>query len=263
MHPSVLAKGPVVCGVCETEFITEASVRQRPPEPERTASNVDHSFMARRRETLRTSGDVELRQWLLRERERIETGIGDPAAALDGVAPILTKRLDRIDAAVGLLDGRRSDRTGPVTDTGDRRVEGWYANYGTADEQPMVAGDDLEQEQLSALARAILRRDGTIRGPDLDLGPIDVAVGDRLAVARELLYGPPAGTLGDVVAVDVEREVCTVDFATWGAVHIEPDSDLACAVTYDYARVDLARPIDPVLALEAERQRAMVLEPEL
>lgn len=262
MHPATLAKGPVICGVCDTEFTTEASVRQQPVERDPAASNVDDTFMARRRQALRASTD-DLRERLLRDRERIATGIDDPVAALEGVEPILTRRLERIDAAVALLEGDKPDQCRPPTDAAGARVERWYERFGTADEQPMVAADDVEREQLSAMARAVLRRDGTIRGRELDLGPLDVAVGDRLVVARPIPDGPPLGTLGDVVSVDVERETCIVDFATWGVRRVEPDSEFACAVTYDYASVDLAQPLDPALALEAERQRALVLEHEL
>jgi hypothetical protein len=263
MHPGTLAKGPVICGLCGSEFTVGAEVRQLPEAASSRPSNVDDSFVARRREALRSTANDDLRGRMLRDRERIASGVDDPSAWFEGSAPLLTKRLERIDAAVAELDDRRpDDPVRPVDDSTDQRVERWYAAYGTLDERPMVAADDLEQEQLASLARAVLRRDGSIRGPDLDLGPLDVAVGDRVVVVRPLHDGPPLGTPGDVVGVDHGSERCKVDFSTWGTLEIEPDSEAACAIGHDYAVVDLAQPVDPVLALEAERQRAMVLERE-
>jgi hypothetical protein len=108
----------------------------------------------------------------------------------------------------------------------------------------------------------MLRHDGTLRGPDVDLGPLDVAVGDRVVVRDHREGVPPPGTLGSVVSVDSERVSCTVDFATWGTLEVNGDSGEAAALSHDYAILEPDRVVDPVLALQAERERAMAMELE-
>jgi hypothetical protein len=128
----------------------------------------------------------------------------------------------------------------------------------------MVALDPDEVEELTTLARTLLRREGVVRGPDLDLGPLDVAVGDRVVIERELRDGPPPGTPGSVVAVDTGRESCTVDFATWGTLDVGCDTEAAAALAHDYVALERSAAVHPsAAALQAERERVLTLEPEL
>jgi len=265
MHASVLAQGPVVCGVCGTEFTTGAEVR-RDVEPSAESATVDTSFQARRREALAAERDQRLRETLEIEWSMLASAVDDPSAGVDGSAGPMRERLDRIEAAIAALGGEPPDASrggAPTTPHAvDGRLQAWYAHYGTAAEAPMVAVDPVELDELERRARAMLRRDGTLRGPDVDLGPLDVAVGDRVVVRHDLEGCPPPGTLGSVVSVDSERVSCTVDFATWGTMDVGGDSEEAAVLVHDYATLEHAHGVDPALALETERERAMALELE-
>jgi hypothetical protein len=225
MHESVLAQGPVICGVCGTDFTTDAGVRHE-VELAQEPTNVDTSFQARRREALAA------------ERQR---QLGDLVEDTPRTAGHPAKRAGR---------------------SADDCLSAWYARYGTAQEAPIVAVDPADKDDLERTARALLRQDGTLRGPDVDLGPLDVAVGDRLVVQQQLDGGPPRGTLGSVVLVDAEHESCTVDFATWGTLQVDADSAEADALLYDYASIGDPHEVDVVRAPTVEREPVMSVELE-
>jgi hypothetical protein len=225
MHAGVLAQGPVICGVCGTEFTTGAEVR-REVEREAGSANVDTSFQTRRREALAAERDRGLREGLEIER----------TVASD-----------------------QQSRMGHPT---SGRLRRWYERYGTADEAPMIARDLRDLGDLERTARDLLRGDGTLSGPDVNLGPLDVAVGDRVIVKDPLDGGPPPGTLGSIVSVDPQRVSCTVDFATWGTLEVDGDSKEAAVLAHDYATLGHPDGIDPSLALTVERERAMAMELE-
>jgi hypothetical protein len=192
----------------------------------------------------------------------------DPDVWSDGTGPYLRDRLDRIDAALTELGvpAVSTDAPGDARplDPPDARVEDWHRHLGTLHEEPMVAHHPDEVEELTTLARTLLRREGVVRGPDLDLGPLDVAVGDRVVIERELRDGPPPGTPGSVVAVDTGRESCTVDFATWGTLDVGCDTEAAAALAHDYVALERSAAVHPsAAALQAERERVLTLEPEL
>lgn len=266
MHASVFAQGPVVCGLCETEFTTGAEVRQE-VEPGAEPSTVDTSFGVRRQEALAAERDQQFLEMLEVQWSLVATAIDDPTVGVDGTVGPLRARLDRIEAAIAALGGQQPGgfklRSGQTVEPSDGRVHDWYSHYGTATEVPMVAADPVELDELQRRARALLRRDGVLRGPDLDLGPLDVAVGDRVIMHdHELSDSPPPGTMGSVVAVDSKRGTCTVEFATWGALEVGSDSTEAAVLSHDYATLDEGAALDPTLALQAERERAMAMELE-
>lgn len=264
MHASVLAQGPVVCGVCGTEFTTGAEVRHG-VELDARSPTVDTSFQARRREALAAERGGRLRETLETERSMLAAALDHPSAGDARVAGPLQARLDRIEAAFNALRGDRpglSRGTTPTSGSLDGRLQTWYVHYGTQAEAPMAATDPVELEELEWRARDLLRRDGTLQGPDLDLGPLDVAVGDRVVTRQHLGDGPPPGTLGTVVSIDMERMSCTIDFATWGTLHVADNSEEAAVLVHDYATLEHAPGVDPVSALQAERERAMVMELE-
>lgn len=168
MAPSVLARGPVICGVCGSEFSTgvqaEASTGR--------LSTVDFSF--------------------------------------------LDRRLTQVD---------------------DPRLADWYARVGTLHENPIVVVDTEEAERLTALARNLLKADGTLTGPTVDIDGREFQVGDRVTVTRGVPSGPEVGTFGTVEEADPELGAVRFDFATWGRVRVPLVSALARSVTHDYATV--------------------------
>ena len=265
MHAGVLAQGPVICGVCGTEFTTGAEVR-REVERETGSANVDTSFQARRREAMAAERDRELREGLEIERSVLDSAVDDVSGGREGTAGIFRERRDRVDAAIASL---RDGMPGIASDTASRiqhptngRLRRWYERYGTADEAPMIALDARDLGELERTARELLRGDGTLCGPDVDLGPLDVAVGDRVILKDPLDGGPPPGTLGSIVSVDPQRVSCTVDFATWGTLEVDRDSEEAAVLAHDYATLGHTEGIEPSLALTVERERAMAMELE-
>ncbi len=176
MAPSVLARGPVICGVCGGEFSTGAQAEASTGR----LSTVDFSF------------------------------------------------LDRRHAQADRLLGASND---------DPRVADWYERVGTLHEEPMAVVDAGEAERLTAMARAVLKADGTLAGPAVDIDGREFQAGDRVVVTREVPSGPEAGTLGTVEEADPELGAVRFDFATWGRVRVPLVSALARSVTHDYATV--------------------------
>jgi hypothetical protein len=64
------------------------------------------------------------------------------------------------------------------------------------------------------------------------------------------------------VSVDPQRVSCTVDFATWGTLEVDRDSEEAAVLAHDYATLGHTEGIEPSLALTVERERAMAMELE-
>jgi hypothetical protein len=174
MAPSVLARGPVVCGVCGSEFSTGAEVSAG------RLSALDFSFVERRK------------------------------AQVEGVLKELGD---------------------------DPRLADWYQRVGTLHEVPIEVTDVAEAEQLTRMARAALKADGSLTGPTVDVEGRELQAGDRVIVTREVPSGPEAGTPGRVQEVDPDLGAVRFDFATWGRVRVPLASALAQSVTHDYATV--------------------------
>ncbi|MCO6728866.1 hypothetical protein, partial [Streptomyces sp. CHA16] len=78
----------------------------------------------------------------------------------------------------------------------------WYQRFGTLEEEPMPARDPLEASRRSLQARALLKADGTLTGPSLKEGGVEVMRGDRVIATATSYDGPPSGTPGTVEVVD-------------------------------------------------------------
>ncbi|HVT77853.1 MAG TPA: hypothetical protein VHD87_12545 [Acidimicrobiales bacterium] len=174
MAPSVLARGPVVCGVCGSEFATGAEVSND------RLSALDFSFLERRK------------------------------AQLEGVLKELG---------------------------GDQRLADWYQHVGTLHEEPIAVDDPAEAEQLTRMARAALKADGSLEGPTVEVDGREFQAGDRIIVTREVPGGPEAGTPGRVDEADPDLGAVRFDFATWGRVRVPLASALARSVEHDYVTV--------------------------
>lgn len=273
MAPSVLARGPVVCGACGTEFTTGAEVaRDQAANDDRV---VDSSFIARRRAAL----DAPRRETLAaleQQRDRL----GSALALWSGDVPPpfqpLRDRYERLAAAIRSLGGQpRSDFGNPSSDQRaalvelanareiDARFAAWYERFGTADERAMQAHGHADAASLVAVARASLAADGTLSGPAVDLGGFEVRCGDRVVVARATPDGPAVGTEGTVHSVDAVGRSCRVDFAIWGDVDVHVASDIARSLTYDYIALEGASVTATATDAHLEIERATILEPEL
>jgi hypothetical protein len=254
MAPKVLAAGPVLCGLCGNEFRTGRETTRRtdivePGEAER-AGTVDHTFLTRRRKALTSEprsavaggGEASLPAFLraareagyaahpavvaLAHRHNLEAG---PAAGADGPDPELTS-VQREGLVELVVAGDKP---------GDWAVASWYQSRGTEREQPMVAGDMPESVRRRGLARAMLKADGTLHGPALDVCGREFLAGDQVVVGpigmRSLDLDP--GVPGTVTQVDPEGGWLDVDFPTAGAYRLSATSSEAVALAYGYADV--------------------------
>lgn len=299
MAPSVLARGPVVCGVCGSEFSTGAELAGpagqavvadgRPvgegvdaaPAGDAEAA-ADRSFLDRRRAAVegerRTS---DLREVVARHRASLAFALSSadhpdhPA-----LAPLRDRhaRLGRIqDHLDGLVPDRplgadaaawqeSADQAGAVralveADMSEARLAAWYEHLGTLRGEPMAAADAVEAERLTRMARTLLKADGTLRGPAVEIQGREFQAGDRVVVTAEVPGGPPAEAMGTVSEADPELGSVRVDFPTWGHVRVPLVSALAGSLTHDYAAVaDPEQEIapDPAVALELDRLGAGV-----
>src|SRR5207244_214934 len=111
---------------------------------------------------------------------------------------------DRGSASDLQVDGVRELLDGRATPDDVAAVARWYETFGTLDEQPMPRGDDPHER--IGVARALLKADGTLNGPHLDMGETDLLVGERVISTRDVPgFGLAAGTPGTVQHIDAER----------------------------------------------------------
>lgn len=252
MAPSVLARGPVVCGVCGSEFSTGAEVER----PDGDAV-VDRSFVDRRRAVVeREQRAVNLREVVVRHRASLAFALASadqpdhpalaPLRARHARLGVIEDRLDGRVAAVALGGDPAAGLTAEQVEAvrvlveeavSEERLAGWYEDLGTLRGEPMAAADAIDAERLTWLARTLLKADGTLRGPSVDVGGREFQAGDRVLVTKEVPGGPGAGVMGWVSEADPELSAMRVDFPTWGDVRTPLVSALALSLTHDYAEI--------------------------
>ncbi len=272
MAPSVLARGPVVCGVCGSEFSTGAEVERAGGE-----AVVDRSFLDTRRAAV--EGDtraVDLREVVGRHRASLAFAISSADQPDDPALAPLRERHARLGAILERLgDGTGVDRSGGdvvlprgsaeqadavrllvAEGAGEGRLAGWYEDLGTLRGEPMTAAGVADAERLTRLARTLLQADGTLRGAAVEVGDREFQAGDRVIATAEVPGGPGAGVMGTVTEVDPELGAVRIDFPTWGQVRTPLVSALARSIDHDYAAVVEAEvEIVPEAGVEVELER--------
>ncbi|MGI8685704.1 MAG: DUF6166 domain-containing protein, partial [Acidimicrobiales bacterium] len=272
MAPSVLARGPVVCGVCGSEFSTGAEVERPGGE-----AVVDRSFLDRRRAAVDgEKGAADLREVVGRHRASLAFAISSADKPDDPALAPLRERHARLGVILERLgDGTGVDRSGgdavlprgsaEQTDAvrllvaqsaGEVRLAGWYDDLGTLRGEPMTAADAPDAERLTRLARTLLQADGTLRGAAVEVGGREFQAGDRVIATDEVPGGPGAGVMGTVTEADPELGALRVDFPTWGEVRTPLVSALARSIDHDYAAVVEAElEVVPEAGVEMELER--------
>jgi hypothetical protein len=270
MAPSVLAAGPVLCGLCGTEFDVgrqiSAGTEKTAPAAERN-DVVDHTFLAKRQEIIARERVPEARLAAFLSAAR-EAGISaHPAvAALAHRHDLLTDRRGPADAEGPDLALTPVQREGLIElalagdKPGDWAVVSWYQSVGTEHEQPMPAGTLDEAGRRRNLARVMLKADGTLHGPAVEV------LGREFLAGEHIVVGPngirplelDAGIPGTVEQVDPAGQWLDVDFPTAGHYRFATDGPEAVALAYGYAdvipgldRVDL-RTLDLQPPIEVE-----------
>jgi hypothetical protein len=255
--PSTLAAGPIVCGLCGSAFAEPKTADRAEVAP--AAAVVDQTFLERRRQQLdieRQTPDDPAR--LERHHARLDAVVAELAPTAPDVTSLLRERLDRLRALRGEPEhrvpvtpeqrGGLADLARELLQDGDGdAVRRWYERVGTSHEEPMPAAHDVDEARRLRLARALLRADGTLRGPEVSIGREPLAAGDRVIVT-----GPngvvPVGTLGTVEAVDAEAAEVDIDFSTWGRLRVGSGDAVLRSLRHDY--VTEVDPLPPEVELD-------------
>ncbi|MBW3643024.1 MAG: hypothetical protein KY447_08945, partial [Actinobacteria bacterium] len=277
--PTVLAAGPIVCGLCEAEFTSAAEPSRITPANQ--SNVVDRTFLSRRQAAIGVNAEEVDPVALGRRHGRIEAALR--AAENKAVPAYLTlplsdrlARLDALASSAGAAPPRPPAATPDQQEGLEKLQEGftdedliaamsWYERFGTLEEQPMRAADRMEEDRRVRLARALLRADGTLRGPSVDIGSRQYTAGDRVVAAGDdPASGLPAGTLGTVEVVDPGVGRAEIDFATWGRLKVSVENAVAPLLRHDYSersQRDSGHSAEPDRGVELELQRAWA-EPE-
>lgn len=185
MAPSVMAAGPVVCGLCGSEFSRPLHLQR-----ERVAERPDAAVVEARL-GVESAGDV--------------------------------------DATVDDLVAFRE----------------WYHRFGGSEERPMPAADPEVASRRVELARAALRSDGVLEGPELvTRNGLTLATGDRVVSDGLAGDGVSGLTLGSVESLDLAGRRVGIDFPTWGQVDISADGLLVGSLAYDYVEHITLAPLE-------------------
>ena len=278
MAPSVLAAGPVLCGMCGAEFTPVAS-RSRGAEASSDPADapLDRSHLARgnavdSRAADGTGADPVVAAEMAQRRDPIDAALLRAGTADDPKLRPLRRRQELLDALIGEEGGVRSSAPEAtpdqvlglrelgalVTDDADHRaVAEWYERFGTYEEQPMAAAGSEEERSRVAFARGLLKADGSLTGPAVLVNGAEMMAGDRVLASEDPVSGTEEGTPGTVRAVDTDRGTVEIDFATWGRLEASLSDAVVQSLRHDYVAPTTAhtpgRPDPTRLALEVER----------
>jgi hypothetical protein len=274
MAPTVLAAGPVICGVCDTEFtITPSRSAEREPHADAV---VDRTFLERRHAAIAAEPGARAGEHLTavleRERAKLDAALAITDNTNEAVLASLRQRRHRIERLLSdtarPLDSIGTNAATEVQADGirrllsvgtemDARVTDWYERFATADETPIaVATEDARRSHVE-LARSMLKADGTLTGPAVRIEENEFMAGDRLVVeAGDGDHALPVGALGTVERVDPAAGELRVDFATLGRIRISLRDAVVQHIRHDYAEVTGDAPAWQSEALRREAQRA-------
>lgn len=204
MAPSVLAQGPVVCGVCGQDFTIETSAQHRATETRAAHPYVEH--------TNRDHDAVD------RETPQLKS--------LQHQACESLKRLAATPEGVGLLI----------------EAAAWCAAHRDGEPRVLLASTVEETEAMNDAVRSLLKVDGTLTGPAAHVGERDFLVGELVMMREHDTSAadvddnalPPVGALGKIERIDPIGTL-DIDFPAFGRQRVDIASGAARAITYGYA----------------------------
>ena len=211
MAPSTLAAGPVLCGLCNEQFTTDAK----------------HSTADRSDAAPDNAATTEILTGSTAANDATPPTPGPGAAKAEGLRLLV-------------LAAGSPEAVGSLAAAG-----AWYHAWREGLEEPLLTPDVDAAAMCNELTRALLKIDGTLRGTAVDLVGRQWLVGDRVVVGRhdiemfdadgELI--PPQGVLGAVESIDVKGRSVVVDFPIHGTNRFTASSAAAAALDYGYAMV--------------------------
>jgi hypothetical protein len=228
MAPSVLAQGPVICGLCGVQFTN--GVEARPEQSlaasiSATGNVIDGPFPPRR-------GDADV------AFEPISYTPLFDADALTDLTPSQREGMDTLLRLGGEVDGALL-----LAEAG-----AWYADRRAGNEHALLGRTDTEVLLATEAARAMLKLDGTLTGRAITIAGAELLQGDLVVVGDTRSYLadahgrplPPVGVIGTVEHVDFDRGELVVGFAIHGRNTITGEGVAASALRHGYAeRVDV------------------------
>jgi len=230
MAPSVLAQGPVLCGLCGQEFSVEHSAdrtikRERAAAVHDPVRAADHRFVDRRAAALA----AERAQKADREPSPLRE-VGGELTAVQREGAAALARLVQTPGGIGALV----------------EAGAWYEAQRRGEMYPLAGRTDGDVDAVNDAARALLKLDGTLRGPGVRVDGRELLIGEHVIVAEDAaplldMDGyelPPAGVLGTVIAIDAARGVLDLDFPIAGQHRVGLESRAAASLAYGYAEHD-------------------------
>ncbi len=224
MAPSVLAQGPVLCGLCGQEFSVEHGA---------------HRATIRGRSAAREPLDVGDRRFLDRRAASLaaehERGrVSSPLRALDDdLTPLQHQGAATLAQLVQMPGGIAA-----IAEAG-----AWYEAQRRGETYALTSHADADPDIANGAARALLKLDGTLGGPSVRVDRRELLVGELVMVGHdgdrlldiEGCELPPAGVLGTVTAIDSDRGNVDVEFPIAGQHRVALESPAASALLYGYA----------------------------
>jgi hypothetical protein len=216
MAPSVLAAGPVLCGMCGVEFTASQSAERSAGTEVPANGIVDQSFLQRRQQAL----EVE----------------GSNTAAVDLHPSAMSERqLTRVDAIL------EQHRLAGRALTG-RELAAWQQRWSTDEERLLVGASAADVARLNDVARELLAAEGSLRGPGAVVGEKEFLAGDRVVVGSGGLRPQPGGEselpqgiVGLVERVAADGTWLDVDFAVDGRARLSTAKLDESSLDYAYA----------------------------
>jgi hypothetical protein len=131
-------------------------------------------------------------------------------------------------------------------ENGNLRV--WYDSWQAGINTQVLDAPPDDIRDANTLARALLKLDGTLTGPALCAGDLELLRGELVIVqpsdeqlrAIDGRHLPPAGCVGEVTQVLDDAGIFQVDFATDGIFLLAASSTAAAGLAYAY--------VEPLLA---------------
>ncbi len=229
MAPSVLAQGPVLCGLCGQDFTVDRAAQRTStrdlaaaPNPGPADAPVDNSFLQRR--------SAELAAEARRREPDSPSRMGHPSRFHE-LTPLQRQ---------GLAEVHRLTKTPADTEVLDR-VHVWFEAQRRGDPTPLIGTSAEDVAAANAAARSVLKLVGMLSGPPVELPCGEVRGGDQVMMTGDPHAWDPAqdlpspGMVGTVERVDVDRGEIEVDFAIAGIYRFVADEPTAARLTYGYA----------------------------
>lgn len=227
MAPSVLAQGPVLCGLCGQEFSVEHGAH-RAGGSERAAAAREPLGISDRRFLNRRAAS------LAADRQHARDVSSSPLREVDdNLTPVQREGAAALAQLVHVPGGIAA-----IAEAG-----AWYEAQRRGEAYALTGHTDADVDAANDAARALLKLDGTLGGPSVRVDERELLVGELVMVTQDEgrlldIEGcelPPVGVLGTVTAIDSDRGIVDLEFPIAGQHRVALESPAAAALVYGYA----------------------------